>query len=91
MGEIEIGQEIVLTGSNGEAYVYKVTVVSDPIRHIGATPADKEKALAYLAPSATGRLTLITGWPAEVSTHRIFAVAELIGPRSQAEKAIVQS
>jgi len=50
---------------------------------IGATDEDKALAQSYVAqPEAdqVAQLTLITGWPDFTTTHRIFVVAQYVGP-----------
>lgn len=79
-GEITVGQQIIVTGADGMRYLYTVTAVSDPIPVFGATATDEAQAGAYVAPTETGTLTLITGWPLATTTHRVFVVAELAGP-----------
>jgi sortase (surface protein transpeptidase) len=43
---------------------------------VGATAEDNAAAAAFLAPTASAQLTLITGWPVDTTTHRIFVTAE---------------
>jgi sortase (surface protein transpeptidase) len=80
LGEILPGQTIAVTGEDGRSFDYRVVEVSDPVSVLGATAADTARAAAYVAPSEDGRLTLVSGWPGDTTTHRIFAVAELVGP-----------
>lgn len=80
LGEILPGQTIAVTGADGRSFDYRVVEVSDPVPVLGATAADTARAAAYVAPSEDGRLTLVSGWPGDTTTHRIFAVAELVGP-----------
>jgi sortase (surface protein transpeptidase) len=80
-GEVEIGQEIWLTDSDGVVFVYEVVEVSDPIVQAGATAEEEAAAADYVAPTDQAVLTLITGWPDFTTTHRVFAVAELVGMR----------
>lgn len=79
LGEAAVGQEIRLSAANGVTYLYRITEVSPPIPAIGATVEEAAQAAAYLAPSDMGRLTLVSGWPADVTTHRLFVVAEYLG------------
>jgi sortase (surface protein transpeptidase) len=81
-GEIEAGQEIWLTDSEGIVFVYRITEVSEPIVQIGATPEEEAAAMSYAAPTDEASLTLMTGWPDFTTTHRIFAVAEFVGMRN---------
>ena len=78
LGEVEAGQEIVLTDAAGATFTYRVVAVSEPIPLLGATADEIAAATAYMAPTDDARLTLVTGWPAATTTHRIFAVAELV-------------
>ena len=79
LGDIAIGQELLLTDAQGQVFVYSVTEVSEPIPVTGATAEDDALAATYAAVSSQPKLTLITGWPDFTTTHRIFAVAELVG------------
>ena len=79
LGEVSVGQEIDLLGDDGITYAYRVSEVSPPIPAIGATAAEIAQAAAYLAPSDDARLTLLSGWPADTTTHRLFVVAEYTG------------
>jgi hypothetical protein len=78
-GAVEPGQEILLSDDEGVVFVYRVTEVSEPIPLDGATSAEETLAASYVAPSDEALLTLITGWPDFTTTHRVFAVAELVG------------
>jgi sortase (surface protein transpeptidase) len=80
LGEAEIGDAIDVTTADGRTYGYQVVEVSPPIPAIGATLEEQATADAYLAPGESVRLTVVTGWPGDVSTHRIFVVAEYVGP-----------
>ena len=77
LGEVEPGQEVLVTDAAGAEFTYQVVEVSEPLPLLGATAEQSAQAAAYLAPSTDARLTLVTGWPADTTTHRIFAVAEL--------------
>jgi sortase (surface protein transpeptidase) len=79
LGEVTVGQAIQLQAANGKMHLYRVTEVSDPITAIGATAGELAQAAAYLAPGASARLTLVSGWPADATTHRLFVVAEYVG------------
>jgi sortase (surface protein transpeptidase) len=81
LGDVEVGQEIDLLTTAGKRYVYKVSAESAPIPAIGATPAEEAQADAYLAQGDTPRLTRVTGWPADTSTHRVFVVADYVGEK----------
>ena len=77
LGEIEPGQEILMTDEAGAEFTYRVVEVSEPLPLLGATEEEQAQANAYIAPTTDARLTLVTGWPAATTTHRIFVVAEL--------------
>lgn len=78
LGEVESGQEILLTNESGAEFTYRVVEVSTPLPLLGATAEEQAQADAYIAPTGDARLTLVTGWPADTTTHRIFVVAELV-------------
>ena len=80
LGDITAGQEVQLVDEQGQVFVYRVTEVSEPIPLVGATEEDNALAQTYVAPTTTPQLTLVTGWPDFTTTHRIFAVAEYVGP-----------
>jgi sortase (surface protein transpeptidase) len=80
LGEIVPGQTIEVTSADGRSFDYEVVEVSAPVPVLGATAADDARAAAFVAPSAAARLTLVSGWPGETTTHRIFVVGELVGP-----------
>ncbi|MBX3011647.1 MAG: class F sortase [Caldilineaceae bacterium] len=79
LGDITVDQVLELVDEAGTPFRYRVTEVSEPIPLVGATEEDNALAQTYIAPTTTGQLTLITGWPDFTTTHRIFAVAELLG------------
>jgi hypothetical protein len=79
LGEVVAGQEILLQSADGVQHRYRVTEVSDPIPAIGASVDELAQAAAYLAPTTDARLTLVSGWPADATTHRVFVVAEYVG------------
>ncbi|MFN8464354.1 MAG: class F sortase [Caldilineaceae bacterium] len=79
LGEVVAGQEILLKSADGVQHRYRVTEVSDPIPAIGASADELAQAAAYLAPTTDARLTLVSGWPADATTHRLFVVAEYLG------------
>ena len=75
-GGLVEGDEVIVTGSDGVEYLYTVTAISEPIPSVGATAEDDAAAAAFLAPTESAQLTLITGWPVDTTTHRIFVTAE---------------
>lgn len=80
LGDITIGQEVQLVDEQGGVFVYRVTEISEPIPLVGATEEDNVLAQTYMAPTDVAQLTLVTGWPDFTTTHRIFAIAEYVGP-----------
>lgn len=79
LGEVEPGQEILVTDDEGLTFRYVVTEVSDPIPLAGASDDELAKEAAYVILDGDARLTLLTGWPDFTTTHRVFAVAEFAG------------
>ena len=79
LGEVVAGQEILLQAADGVLHRYQVIEVSDPIPALGASADELAQAAAYLAPTTDARLTLVSGWPADATTHRVFVVAEYVG------------
>lgn len=80
LGDITVGQEVQLVDEQGAVFVYRITEISEPVPIVGATEEDNTLAQTYIAPTDVAQLTLITGWPDFTTTHRIFAVAEYVGP-----------
>lgn len=80
LGDITVGQEVQLVDEQGAVFIYRITEISEPIPIVGATEEDNALAQTYLAPTTVPQLTLITGWPDFTTTHRVFAVAEYVGP-----------
>lgn len=78
LGSVVPGQDVILTDENGVDFVYRVREVSKPIPISGVTEEEQASAFAYLAETDGAQLTLITGWPEFTTTHRIFAVADLV-------------
>lgn len=79
LGAVTEGQEIFLTDGDGIRFLYRVSEVTEPLPITGATPEEEAQAAAYLEPTDTARLTLVTGWPEFTTTHRIFVIAEFVG------------
>ncbi|MCS6827224.1 MAG: sortase [Caldilinea sp.] len=77
LGELEVGRQILLSDETGDTATYEVAVISEPIPLVGASETERALAAAYVAPTADARLTLVTGWPAATTTHRIFVIARL--------------
>ncbi|MCB0082518.1 MAG: sortase [Caldilineaceae bacterium] len=78
LGDITVGQELTITDAAGATFLYRITEVSEPVPILGATEEDSNLARSYLQPSEAPILTMMTGWPDFTTTHRIFAVAELV-------------
>lgn len=79
LGELSADDDINLTDANGAVYTYRVTEITDPIPLVGATAEEAALANSYVAPTEDARLTLLTGWPADTTTHYLIVVAELVG------------
>ncbi|MEZ4661014.1 MAG: class F sortase [Caldilineaceae bacterium] len=79
LGELSVDDEIDLTDAAGGVYTYRVSEVTDPIPLVGATAEETALANSYAAPTEDARLTLLTGWPADTTTHYLIVVAELVG------------
>lgn len=82
LGEVAVGQEILITDSEGTVFVYQVSEVSEPIEISGDMASEESVAATWTAQGGDARLTLITGWPDFSSTHRIFVTALFIGVQS---------
>lgn len=80
LGDLTVGQEVQLVDEQGAVFIYRITEISEPIAIVGATEEDNVLAQTYMAPTDVAQLTLVTGWPDFTTTHRIFAVAEYVGP-----------
>lgn len=79
LGEVAVGQEILITDSQGRVFVYQVSEIGEPVA-IGNDPAEETKlAQAMTNQSGDPRLTLISGWPDFSSTHRVFVTALFVG------------
>ena len=79
LGEIIVGQEILLSDEDENQYLYQVIEVTQPIPVRGATPDEQQLAQSYVLSNEEAKLTLVTGWPDFTTTHRVFAVAEFVG------------
>jgi hypothetical protein len=78
LGDIEIGQEILLTDADGEIFTYEVVEVTDPLPISNNPAAEESVAERYLAQTSTPTLTLISGWPDYATTHRVIVIAQLV-------------
>ena len=80
LGDLAVDQEVQLVDEQGAVFIYRITEISEPIAIVGATEEDNVLAQTYMASTDVAQLTLVTGWPDFTTTHRIFAVAEYVGP-----------
>ena len=79
LGEVSIGQEILVTDSKGAVFVYQVSEVSGPVTISDDIATEENLAASWTDQSGDPRLTLITGWPDFSSTHRLFVTALFVG------------
>lgn len=79
LGEVAIGQEILVTDAEGTVFVYQVSEVSEPIAISEDAKAEASLAATWTGQGGEPRLTLITGWPDFSSTHRVFVTAIFVG------------
>lgn len=79
LGEVEVGQEILLTDIRGEVFRYDVTEVTEPIPLAGAGAEEEALAESYISQSSQPKLTLMTGWPDFATTHYLFVIADYVG------------
>lgn len=79
LGELAVGDAIILHTVDGRRYEYVVTdrVLVD---ETGATPREKREHARWLDPTAEPVVTLVTCWPAWSYTHRLIVRAELRTP-----------
>lgn len=78
-GEVTTGAELLITDDQGRTFLYRVSTVGEPLPALGASAAEEQQAAAYLEPTTTAQLTLVTGWPAFSDTHYLFVVADFVG------------
>jgi len=78
-GEVTTGAELLVTDDQGRTFLYRVSTVGEPLPALGASAAEEQQAAAYLEPTTTAQLTLVTGWPAFSDTHYLFVVADFVG------------
>lgn len=79
LGEVAIGQEILVTDAEATVFVYQISEVSEPIVISEDRATEEGLAASWTTQSGDPRLTLITGWPDFSSTHRIFVTALFVG------------
>lgn len=78
LGDIVLGQEIVLADAEGNSFTYVVTEVTEPLPIPNTLSEEQDLAEQYAAPTSTPTLTLISGWPDFSTTHRVIVRAELV-------------
>jgi sortase (surface protein transpeptidase) len=78
LGDIEVGQEILLTNADGEVFTYEVVEVTDPLPISNDPAAEEAIAERYMAQTQVPTLTLISGWPDYSTTHRVIVIAALV-------------
>lgn len=78
LGDIEVGQEILLTNANGEMFTYEVIEVTEPLPISSDPVAEAAMAERYLTQTQVPTLTLISGWPDYSTTHRVIVIAHLV-------------
>lgn len=79
LGEMAVGQEILVTDGDERVFVYRVTEVGEPVAISDDLAAEEAFAAALTSQQGEPRLTLISGWPDFSSTHRIYVVAAFVG------------
>ncbi len=77
LGDVVVGQEILLSDADGNTFTYIVTEVTDPLPIPDTFAEEQALAAQYAAPTTTPSLTLISGWPDFSTTHRVIVRAEL--------------
>ncbi len=77
LGDVEVGQEIEVTDSNGNVFVYTVINVTEPLPLTNNLQEEESLAETYLGQGNQSLLTLVTGWPDFSSTARVIVIAEL--------------
>jgi hypothetical protein len=83
LGDVEIGQEVLLTSVNGDLFTYRVVEVSEPLPISRNFAQEQALAERYLAQTNEPTLTLIAGWPDYSSTHRIIVTAKLVDAKDE--------
>jgi sortase (surface protein transpeptidase) len=78
LGDVEVGQTILLTNANGDVFTYEVTEVTEPLPISNDPTAEQAIAQQYASQTQSATLTLISGWPDFSTTHRVIVVAELV-------------
>jgi hypothetical protein len=79
LGDVEVGQEILLRTAGGQTFVYRVATISEPLPITRDLAQEQAVAAQYAAQTNEAQLTLIAGWPDYSSTHRIVVTATLAG------------
>lgn len=78
LDEFVLGQGVLVADDAGVTFRYQISEISDPLPVTGASEDEEAQAAAYTGLDGDARLTLITGWPDFTTTHRVFAVADLV-------------
>lgn len=78
LGDVAVGQVILLTDAQGSIFTYEVVEVSEPLPVPDSLEAEEALAAEITASTGTPILTLISGWPDFSSTHRVIVTAELV-------------
>jgi hypothetical protein len=78
LGDVAIGQDVLLTSVDGDLFTYRVVEVTEPLPISRNFAQEQALAERYLAQTDEPTLTLIAGWPDYSSTHRIIVTAELV-------------
>ena len=77
--ELHPGDDIYLTDSSGAIYWYRTREVA--IKLAAGEPEEEQLSQQeYMKNTRKPILTLVTCWPYETNTHRVFVIADYIGP-----------
>lgn len=79
LGDVEVGQDVLLTDADGRTFVYRITQVTEPQPITDDLAQEEALAAQYTAQSDEALLTLVSGWPDYTSTHRVFVIAAFMG------------
>ena len=75
--ELAVGDAIYLYDAQGQRHTYLVSEVTEPLREVGASEAQRLAKARYIQPTSDARVTLVTCWPYWTNTHRIVVVGML--------------
>jgi LPXTG-site transpeptidase (sortase) family protein len=73
--KVKVGDEIILTTASGAVFKYRV-VEAKIVKEKFASPEQRAANAAYMDPTATERVTLISCYPPTNNTDRVLIVAE---------------